>query len=284
MMHSPPTHSPLAHSPPTRSPLTHAAQNTAKPTTLLLLPGLACDHELFAPQLPALQGWADAARAALVVSTAHARATTLPAMASLLLAEHPQGELLLAGCSMGGMLAFELQRQAPQRVRGLALLGTSARPDTPELIALRTKACLMFAEGRTNEILEANVFFAFHPTHTRDRAMVRRYLDMLHRAGPQQLIHQNRAVMARVDSRPGLPLINVPAVVACGEADGLTTPDVAREMAALLPQARLELLPGAGHMLTWEQPQRVTALLLDWLQAVMQGPAPATSSAAAPAG
>ena len=251
---------------PAHNPTQTSTGSPRPPTTLLLLPGLACDDELFAPQLPALQGWADAAQTALVVSSAHARATTLPAMARQLLAEHPQGPLLLAGCSMGGMLAFELQRQAPQRVRGLALLGTTARPDTPELIALRTQACVMFAQGRTSEILQANVFFAFHPTHTRDRAMVRRYLDMLHRAGAQQLIHQNQAVMARVDSRPGLPLIDVPTLVACGEADGLTPPEVAREMAALLPQARLELLPGAGHMLTWEQPQRVSALLLDWLQ------------------
>ncbi len=247
-------------------PAHNPTQTPRPPATLLLLPGLACDDELFAPQMPALQGWAGAARATLVVSNAHARATTLPEMARLLLAEHPQGPLLLAGCSMGGMLAFELQRQAPQRVRGLALLGTTARPDTPELIALRTKACVMFAQGRTSEVLEANVFFAFHPTHTRDRAMVRRYLDMLHRAGTQQLIQQNRAVMARVDSRPGLPRIDVPTLVACGEADGLTTPEVAREMAALLPQARLELLSGAGHMLTWEQPARVSALLLGWLE------------------
>ena len=136
---------------------------------------------------------------------------------------------------------------------------------TPAQVTIRPDA-LRNGNLSGGAILQANVFFAFHPTHTRDRAMVRRYLDMLHRAGAQQLIHQNQAVMARVDSRPGLPLIDVPTLVACGEADGLTPPDVAREMAALLPQARLELLPGAGHMLTWEQPQRVSALLLDWLQ------------------
>lgn len=233
---------------------------------LLLLPGLACDEELFAEQRTPLNAACQALGLALHVSNAHTRAASLPAMARLLLAEHPHGPLLLAGCSMGGMLAFELHRQAPQRVRGLALLGTTARPDTPELITLRSKACELFAAGRMDEVLQANIFFAFHPSHARDAAMARRYLAMLHRAGAQQLINQNQAVMARVDSRPHLPHIHAPALVVCGEADGLTTPEHAREMAALLPQAQLELLPGAGHMLTWEQPQRVTALLLAWLQ------------------
>ncbi len=235
-------------------------------TTLLLLPGLACDAELFAPQQPALQAWAQATGARLAISTAHSRAATLPQMARLLLAEHPHGPLLLAGCSMGGMLAFELQRQARARVQGLALLGTTARPDTPELIDLRSRACVMFAQGRMGEVLQANLCFAFHPRHASDPVMTARYLAMLHRAGAQQLIQQNHAVMARVDSRPDLPHIQAPTLVVCGEADSLTPPECAREMAALLPQAQLELLPGAGHMLTWEQPEPVTALLLGWLQ------------------
>ncbi len=188
-----------------------------------MLPGLAFDAELFAPQM-------------------------------------------LVACSMGGMLAFELHRQAPHRVRGMVLLGTTARPDTPELITLRSKACGLFAAGRMDELLQANVALAFHPTHARDAAMVRRYLAMLHRADAQQLINQNHTVLARVDSRPHLPHVQVPARVVCGEADGLRTPEHAREMAALLPPAQVALLPGAGHMLTWEQPARVTALLQGWLR------------------
>jgi pimeloyl-ACP methyl ester carboxylesterase len=96
--------------------------------------------------------------------------------------------------------------------------------------------------------------------------MVARYLAMTLRAGANQLIAQNRAVMARIDSRPHLPQVKCPVLVACGEADQLTTPETAREMAALMPQAQLEMVPGAGHMLTMEQPQRVTKLLLRWVQ------------------
>lgn len=230
--------------------------------SVLLLPGLACDAELFAAQQAAL-----APRHRVQVSDAHARAATLPEMAALLLAEHA-GAHVWVGASMGGMLALEVCRQAPERVLGLALLGSTARPDTPELMALRTQACAMFAAGRMEEVLRANVLFAFHPHGGRDRVQVERYLAMLRRAGAGQLIAQNRAVMARVDSRPLLPSISCPLLVACGEADALTPPGHAREMALLAPHARVEIVPGAGHMLTLEQPERVNALLRRWLDEI----------------
>lgn len=233
--------------------------------TVLLLPGLACDAELWRGQLPEL-----AACARVHVSDVHTREATLPAMAVRLLAEH-DGALLLAGASMGGMLALEAQRQAPGRVQGLALLGTSARADTPELLRLRASAIELFEQGRMDEVLLANVAFAFHPAHQRDGALVGRYLDMIRRAGAAQLIRQNRAVMARIDSRPLLPAVRCPTLVVCGEADGLTPPEHAREMAAAIPGAQLELLAGAGHMLTMEQPARVAALLAGWAQRLTSG-------------
>jgi pimeloyl-ACP methyl ester carboxylesterase len=89
---------------------------------------------------------------------------------------------------------------------------------------------------------------------------------MIRRAGAEQLIAQNRAVMARADNRPQLPHLSCPVLVACGEADQLTPPEHSREMAQQVPGARLEIVPGAGHMLTLEQPARINALLLDWLR------------------
>ncbi len=239
-----------------------AADGPGETPSVLLFPGLACDDELFAGQHAAL-----ATRCRVHVSDVHRHEPTLPQMAARLLHEQP-GRHVLVGASMGGMLALEVWRQAPQRVRAMALLGSTARPDTPELITLRTQAITMFAAGRMDEVLRANVLFAFHPLHTRNRALVNAYLAMLRRAGAPQLIAQNRAVMARADSRPLLPTLTCPLLVACGEADALTPPEHAREMATLAPQARLEIVPGAGHMLTLEQPERVNTLLLHWLDGI----------------
>jgi pimeloyl-ACP methyl ester carboxylesterase len=227
---------------------------------LILLPGMACDAALWRAQQPALTTSFDGG--AVVVADVHGRADSLPAMAALLLAEQP-GELLLAGCSLGGMLALEVARQAPQRVRGLALLGSTARPDTPELIALRSQAIAEFEQGRVEPLLRANAMFAFHPAH--QARLVEDYIAMVLRAGAAALIRQNRAVMARADLRPTLAAVACPTLVVGGLDDQLTPPDCAREMAAAIPGAELHLLPECGHMLTWEQPQAVTALLQRWL-------------------
>jgi pimeloyl-ACP methyl ester carboxylesterase len=229
---------------------------------LILLPGMACDAALWQHQLPALQA---AAPGPVVVTDAHARADNLPAMAALLLAEQP-GDLLLAGCSLGGMLAMEVARQAPQRIRGLALLGTTARADTPELIALRTAAIAEFEAGRGEPLLRANAMFAFHPAH--QGRLVEDYIAMMLRAGSAALVRQNRAVMARADLRASLGAIACPTLVVGGAQDQLTPPERSREIADAVTGARFELLPECGHMLTWEQPQAVSALLVDWLAAL----------------
>jgi pimeloyl-ACP methyl ester carboxylesterase len=227
---------------------------------ITLLPGLACDGELWRHQAAALSALRPLRP--VLVSDVHTRSATLPQMAAALLAEQ-RGDLLLCGTSMGGMLALEVMRQAPQRVRALALLASSARPDTPELMRLRSDAIELFAQGRMREVLQANLAFAFHPAHT--PALAPAYLAMIERAGAAQLIAQNRAVMARADLRPLLPQITCPTLVMCGASDLLTPPEHAREMAALIPGARLEILQQCGHLLTWEHPQRVNALLIDWL-------------------
>jgi len=223
---------------------------------ITLLPGLACDAELWRDQVAALTPLRP-----VRVSDVHTRCATLPQMAAALLAESG-GDLLLCGTSMGGMLALEVLRQAPQRVKALALLASSARPDTPELIRLRSDAIELFEQGRMHEVLQANVAFAFDPAHA--VALAPPYLAMMDRAGAAQLITQNRAIMARVDQRPLLPRIACPTLVVVGRSDLLTPPEHAQEMAALIPGARLEMLPQCGHLLTWEQPKRVNQLLIDW--------------------
>lgn len=224
--------------------------------TLILLPGLACDAALFRDQAPAL-----AALGPLHTTDVHTREATLPAMAARLLAEFP-GPLALAGSSMGGMLALECWRQAPQRVQGLALLGTTARADTPELLKLRGDAIALFEAGRMDDVLQANILFAFHPGNA--DALAAGYLAMIRRAGAGQLIAQNRAVMARADLRPHLHGIRCPVLVMVGESDALTPPECSEEIAAAIPKAHFERLPECGHLLTWEQPARVTAALRRW--------------------
>jgi len=227
--------------------------------TLVLLPGLACDAEAWDGIAAPLS-----ARWRVHVSDAHFRAATMTAMAERLLAD-VRGPLVLVGHSMGGMLALGAQRIAPERVAALALLASSARADTPELLRLRGEAVAMFEAGRVDEVLRANLPFALHAARAGDADLAERYLALVRRAGAAQLAAQNRALMARIDSRPLLAAIGCPVLVVCGDGDLLTPPEQAREIAAAVPGAQLEVLAGCGHMLTLEAPERVAALLLAWL-------------------
>ena len=228
-------------------------------TQLVLLPGLACNAVMWQHQLAAVPPGLNA-----VVSDVHTRFDTVPDMAQALLAEHAGG-LIVCGASMGGMLAMEVARQAPARVKALALLGTNARPETPEMRALREAAIVFFEQGRALEVLKFNLPLAFHKSRARDTALLQTYLDFVLAAGTLQLVQQNRAVMARPDARLHLPQVTCPTLVLCGDGDQITPPECSREIAALVPGAELQFIADCGHMLTMERPEAVNAALLAWL-------------------
>ncbi len=189
---------------------------------------------------------------------------TIEDFAARLLAQHA-GPLVLAGASMGGMIAMEAARQAPSRIAGLALLGTTARPETPDMRALREAAIELFEQGRLREVIEPNVALAFHPHNAADPALVQAYLDLVLDAGAAHLVRQNRAVVRRPDARLHLPHVACPVLVVCGAADQLTPPECSAEIAALVPHADHTVLADSGHMLTMEQPDAVNHLLVQWL-------------------
>ena len=228
-------------------------------TQLILLPGLAGDETMWAQQRAALAQWQP------VVTGVHALHDSIESMAAALLAGH-EGDLVLCGASMGGMVAMEAARQAPHRIAGLALLGTTARPETPEMRQVRETAIQLFAQGRADEVIGANVGFAFHPDQARDAVLVRSYLDFVMRAGADQLIRQNRAVIHRPDARLHLPELRCPALVMCGDSDQLTPPEYSHEIATLVPGAKIMAVPRCGHMLTMEKPDFVNAALGTWLE------------------
>ena len=229
---------------------------------LILIPGLASDAVMWRAQLAALPAHCQAR-----VTDVHTRHDTIEEMAQALLAEHP-GELLLCGASMGGIVAMEVVRQEPRRVRGLALLGTNARPETAEMRTLREGAIVFFEQGRALEVLRVNLPLAFHANRAGDTLLTQTYLDFVIAAGAGQLVRQNRAIMVRPDARAHLASVSCPVLVMCGDADQLTPAECSREIAALIPHAELVMVPECGHMLTMEQPDFVSTRLLAWLDAL----------------
>jgi pimeloyl-ACP methyl ester carboxylesterase len=202
-----------------------------------------------------------------MVTDVHTRFASIREMATALLEEH-EGDLALCGASMGGMVAMEAARQAPDRIAGLALLGTTARPESEEMRQLRETAIVLFAQGRVAEVIEPNVGLAFHPDQAKDPRLTNTYLDFVRRAGAGQLIRQNRAVIERPDAREHLPRCARPVLVMHGEDDKLVPFEHAEETASLVKNARFVPVARCGHMLTMEQPAFVNETLRDWLSSL----------------
>jgi len=226
--------------------------------TLVLIPGLACTARLFEPQMAAL----GAERTILVAD--HTRDDSIPAMAARLLREAPE-RFAVAGLSMGGYIALEVLRQAPERVARLALLDTSARPDSAAASQDRERLIALAQAGHLEDIHSKLWPRLVHPNRQADQDLQEVVLGMMRETGADAYIRQQRAIMARADSRPSLPSIEVPTLVLVGEGDAITPPEIAREMAEMIEWASLVVVPESGHLSTLEQPERVTQALHLWL-------------------
>jgi pimeloyl-ACP methyl ester carboxylesterase len=225
---------------------------------VVLIPGLLLTPQLYAPQLEAL--WADAP----VLLANHTRADSMAELARGILAQAPP-RFALVGLSMGGYIAFEILRQAPERVARLALLDTAARPDTPDITAGRRTNMQLAQSGRLAEVVDGLIPRLVHPSRVTDAPL----LDVIRRMGAQVgvagYLRQQAAIIARPDSRPMLKDIRCPTLVLVGDADQLTPPERAQEIAAGVRGAELVIVPECGHLSTLERPELVTRALRSWL-------------------
>jgi pimeloyl-ACP methyl ester carboxylesterase len=225
---------------------------------LVLVPGLLCSARLYAPQIAAL--WP---HGSMTVAD-HRRDNEMAAIAARILADAPP-RFALAGLSMGGYIAFAMLRQAPDRIAKLALLDTSARPDTAEQSAAREKFIAMAEAGKLNDIVEALTPRFLHRSHHSDEMLKRVVRDMAADTGAEAFVRQQRAIMSRPDSRPLLASIRCPTLVVVGDGDELTPPELAREICTGISGARLVVVPECGHLSTIEKPDAVNAALAEWL-------------------
>jgi pimeloyl-ACP methyl ester carboxylesterase len=167
---------------------------------------------------------------------------------------------------MGGYLAFEILRQAPDRVTRLALLDTSARADTPEKTKLRQDLIDLAQTGEFKGVTPRLLPRLIHPARLGDAALVGSVLAMAERVGREAFLRQERLLMLRPDSRHDLGLIHCPTLVLCGRQDGLTPLAESEEMAEKIPRAKLVVIEDCGHLSTMERPRAVSAVLRYWLQ------------------
>jgi len=230
---------------------------------LLLLPGLICDQTAWQQQIDALSDIADCTCAD------YGPLDSLPAMAEAVLRSAPE-RFSLAGHSMGGRVALEIYRLAPQRVAGIALLNTGSSPLAAgaagaEEIRKRGELVAFAQSQGMHAMLQQWLPPMIAPHRMNDTALVDSIIEMMSRKTPEIFAAQVRALLTRPDARPVLDQIRCPALLLTGQEDGWSPPAQHAAMHAKIAGSQFVIVPECGHMSMLERPAEVSAALRTWL-------------------
>lgn len=230
-------------------------------TPLILLPGMMCDARLFGPQIEAFSG-----RVPLMTAPMGGH-DTMAALAGEILAFAPP-RFALAGLSMGGILAMEILRQAAGRVAGVALMDTNPLAETKEAQARRAPQIAAARAGGLERVMREEMKPNYLTDGPNRGAILDLCMTMAVDLGPQVFVNQSLALRDRIDQTETLRVFTGPALILCGRED-VPCPVARHElMHKLMPGSTLEIIEDAGHLPTLEQPQKTTAVLSRWLEAL----------------
>lgn len=228
-------------------------------TPIVFLPGMMCDARLFGPQINAFSGRHPVMCHPLVGQD------TIESLAAQILAASPQ-RFALAGLSMGGIVAMEILRLAPDRVERVALLDTNPLAEKDEVKRGRIPQIEAAKAGELRRVMRDEM----KPNYLSDGPNLGAILDlcmaMATDLGPEVFVDQSNALASRPDQTETLKSFNGPALVLMGEDDALCPLDRHSLMHELLPQSQLEIVKKAGHLPTLEQPEQTNAALRRWLE------------------
>jgi pimeloyl-ACP methyl ester carboxylesterase len=226
---------------------------------IVLVPGLLCTARLYAEQIPAL--W----RFGPVTVADHTRDDSMAAIARRILAAAPP-RFALAGLSLGGYIALEIVRQAPERVAKLAILDSRVGAELPAQTASRLPLIELAKTGRFTEIPDRLFPVFVHRYRLGDAALKSIVRTMAEETGPEAFLRETQAIMTRADARPVLATISCPTLVVVGDNDVLTPPKLAEEIAAGIRGSRLVVIADCGHLSTLERPDAVNRALAEWME------------------
>lgn len=226
---------------------------------VVFLPGMMCDARLFEPQIQAFSS----THPVMVAPITYGQ--RIEEIASGLLTVLPQ-KFALAGLSMGGIVAMEILRRAPERVLRVAFMDTNCLAETPQVAANREPQIVKVKAGKLADVMRDELkpnYLAPGPNRTQ---VLRTVMDMANDLGPTVFVNQSRALQRRRDQQLTLRKIHQPALVLCGEHDALCPVKRHTFMAELIPHARLVVIEGAGHLPTLEAPEATNEALRQWLE------------------
>jgi len=227
-------------------------------TQFLLLPGMLGSPRLYREQIISL--W----KLGPVFIANTSLDDSIEDMSRRILSSAPH-RFILVGLSMGGYVAFEIMRQAPERVEKLILLDTTARADSEETVVVRNNIINKVREGGFKEIIEKAYSSGVHPSRIEDELLKEEVLEMAHDVGEDGFVRQLRAIMGRPDSRSTLKRIQCKTLMLVGDSDLLTPVEYAEEIVSEVAEAQLQIIPNCGHISTLERPEFTSRAIINWL-------------------
>lgn len=224
---------------------------------------MICDQTVWQRQMDALSEVADCTCAD------YGALDSIAAMAETVLRTAPE-RFSVAGHSMGGRVALEIYRLAPNRVKRIALFDTGYLPlasgTAGEEEARKRGELVTLAQSRgMRAMLSQWLPPMLYPRRINDTALVNSIIEMMSRKTPEIFAAQEHALLSRPDASPVLEQIRCPALLLCGREDGWSGPAQHAAMSAKIKGSRLVIVPDCGHMSMMEQPAAVSAALREWL-------------------
>ncbi len=227
---------------------------------LIMIPGTLCDGSLFAAQMEGLKDLADCRIGD------HSSSEDLKEVAANIINSVPaSSNFSIMGLSYGGIIAFEIWRQAPKRISKMILLNTNYQKPSE---ATRTKQQQFLGMSVLGEFREITTDFLkdamLHPKHAQQPEMRQAVLQMAMNVGKEAFFRQIKAQLYRPDSTADLPNIQCPTLVITGREDKVCTVEIHEKMASMMPNAILKIVEESGHLSTMEQPDEVNRMIREW--------------------
>ena len=197
-------------------------------------------------------------------------ADTITAMAEVVLAVAPQ-HFVMAGHSMGGRVALEVARMAPERVQKIILMDTGYLPRQPGAAGDTEKAGRMALldvarQQGVRAMGKEWVKGMVHPERLNDALLIEAILGMMERKTAERFARQQNALLSRPDASPVLAALRVPTLLLCGRQDSWASVAQHTAMQVLVPHAQLSVIEDAGHMVLMERPEATVQVLHQFLE------------------
>ena len=225
--------------------------------TLIFIPGLLLTPRLYDPQIAAFRN-----KFPIAFGDTFGK-DSITAMAEDALGR-AEGMIIPVGLSMGGYVALEMARLAPERLAGIIIMDSNAVTDSPERKAERQKQIKMTGFGKFRGVTKALLPQFIAEANLDDETITRPVMTMAEEVGRDNFYAQQQAIMSRRDQRDTLKSLECPGLFIAGSEDAPFIQPV-KDMAAIMKNGHYVEIDGAGHLPTLEDPEAVNAAMAEFL-------------------